>query len=355
MKKVIVLRSSLSFLLLLVFVLVMVRTLPRPASAATGQGTCQSLYVPVALGAGQSAQYRIYGQLCLPASGPGNTVQVLVPGATYSHVYWDFPYQPEVYSYVRAMNAAGYSTFNIDRIGTGLSSHPDLSLLDVTMYTDAYIVHELVQDLRAGLIGNRSFARVILVGHSLGSGVVWVEAGTYHDLDGVIITGLTHNLNLTGEARILASFYPADLDPHFAGAGYGLGYLTTEPGTRGGDFYYTPDADPNVIATDESTKATATDGQVTTFAPLLIDGISAQITAPVLLVIGQEDSIVCGLLATVCSSAATVLQAEAPYYSPQAQLQVAVIPNSGHDLTLQKGAPLYFAATIAWGLQHVAP
>lgn len=354
MKKGVVLWSCLSSLLL-VCVLAMAGTLPRPASAATGQGTCQSLYVPVALGAGQPTQYRIYGQLCLPASGPSNTIQVLIPGATYGHVYWDFPYQPEIYSYVRAMNAAGYSTFNIDRLGTGLSSHPDLSLLDVTMYTDAYVVHEIVQDLRAGLIGNQSFARVILVGHSLGSGVVWIEAGTYHDLDGVIVTGLTHTLNLTGETRILASFYPADLDPQFAGAGYGLGYLTTEPGTRAGDFYYSPDADPNVIATDEATKVTATDGQATTFAPLLIDGISAQITVPVLLVVGQEDSIVCGLLATNCSSVAAVLQAEASYYSPQAQLHVAVIPNSGHDLTLHKSASLYFAATIAWALQYVAP
>ncbi len=354
MKKVGVFQSCI-YSLLSVIALVMVGILHRPVSAATDQGICQSVYVPVALGAGQPAQYSIYGQLCLPTSGPGNAVQVLVPGATYSHVYWDFPYQPATYSYVRAMNAAGYSTFNIDRLGTGLSSHPDLSLVDVTMYTDAYVVHEIVQDLRAGLIGSRPFARVLLVGHSLGSGVVWIEAGTYHDLDGVIVTGLTHTLNAIGEVRILASFYPADLDTQFAGAGYGLGYLTTEPGTRAGDFYDTSDADPNVIALDEATKATATDGQATTFAPLLLDGISAQITVPVLLVVGQEDSVVCGLLATNCSSAATVLQTEAPYYSPQAQLQVAVIPNDGHDLALHKSAPLYFAATIAWALQHVVP
>ena len=342
-------------LLLSILMLALVGSLPRSGHAVTAQGMCQAANVPVALGSGLPAQYSIYGQLCLPASGRSNTVQLLIPGATYGHVYWDFPYQPQTYSYVRSLTAAGYSTFNIDRIGTGMSSHPDLSVVDVTMQTDAYVVHEIVQDLRSGLIGSQTFAHVLIVGHSLGSGTVWIEAGTYHDVDGVIITGLVHHLNPSSEGKIFASFYPATLDPHFADTDVGPGYLTTEPGTRGDDFYSLPDADPNVIAIDEATKETTTDGEARTFAPLLVDGISAQITVPVLLVVGQHDSIACGLLATDCSSSATVQQAEAPYYSPQAQLQVAVIPDSGHDLALHKAAPLYFAATVAWAFRYVAP
>src|SRR5258708_6707366 len=340
---------------LVVFALIVMGLLPRSGHAATAQATCQSLGVPVALGAGQPVQYSLYGQFCLPSSGRSSTVQLLLPGATYGHIYWDFPYQPQTYSYVQALTAAGYSTFNVDLIGVGLSSHPNLSLLDVTMNTEAYVVHEIVQDLRSGLIGNQPFARVLLVGHSLGSGIVWLEAGTYHDVDGVIITGLVHHLNTPQLAAILTSFYPADLDPRFADAGDGVGYLTTEPGTRAGDFYSQPDADPNVIAIDEATKETTTDGFASTFAPVLIDGISAQITVPVLLVVGQQDSIICGLLATNCSSAASVAQAEAPYYAPQAQLQVAVMPGSGHDLNLHKAAPLCFAAITAWALRYVAP
>lgn len=341
--------------LLVVLALIVMGLFPNFAHAATDQATCQSLRVPVALGAGQPVQYSLYGQLCLPSSGESDAVQLLIPGATYGHIYWDFSYQPQTYSYVRALTAAGYSTFNVDLIGVGLSSHPDLSLVDVTMDTEAYVIHEIVQDLRAGLIGNQAFARVLLVGHSLGSGFTWLEAGTYHDVDGVIITGLLHHLNATQLDVMLASFYPADLDPRFANAGYGVGYLTTEPGSRAGDFYYQPDADPNVIATDEATKETTTDGVARTFAPVLIDGISAQITVPVLLVVGQQDNIVCGLLATNCSSAATVEQAEALYYAPQAQLQVAVIPGPGHDLNLHEAAPLCFAAITAWAIQYVAP
>ena len=329
--------------------------IPHQTHAATNIGTCQSFNVPVALGAGQSLHYMIYGELCNPLSGATRTIQLLLPGATYGHVYWDFLYEPQTYSYVRAVNAAGYSTFNVDCIGTGQSSHPPLNLVDVTMGTDAYVTHELVQDLRGGLIGSQHFARVLIVGHSLGSAVAWIEAGTYHDVNGVIITGLAHHLNTLKLIGVFSTFYPALLDPRFSGDGYGTEYLTTEPGTRVSDFYYQPGADSHVIAADEATKETTPDGEVATFAPVLVDGISALIAVPVLLIVGQQDSIVCGLLATDCSSAATVQHAETPYYSPQAQLQVAVIANAGHDLNLHRAASLEFAAAISWSYQYVAP
>ena len=325
---------------------------PAPAQAAPNVASCQSFYVPVALAPGQPLQYTIYSELCNPTSGPSHTIQLLIPGGSYGHIYWDFPYEPETYSYVRAANAAGYSTLNIDRIGTGLSSHP---LLDVTMGTNAYVIHQIVQDLLAGQIGNQPFTRVLLVAHSLGSVAAWIEAGTYHDVAGAIISGLLHHLNMVSLTHVAATLYPAELDPRFADAHLGPNYLTTEPGTRGSDFYYLPGADPNVISLDEATKETATTGEAATFALSLTDGISAQINVPVLVAVGQEDSLLCGLGATNCSSAASVLQAEAPFYSAQAQLQAVVISGSGHDLNLHKSAPLWFASAIAWAYQYVAP
>lgn len=328
---------------------------PRPAGAATGSGVCQSYNVPVALSEGQPQKYSIYGELCNPTTGASQTIQLLIPGGTYGHIYWDFPYEPQNYSYVRAANAAGYSTFNIDRIGTGQSSHPDLAVVTVTMGTNAYAVHQVVQDLRAGQIGGQAFARIVLVGHSLGSVTAWIEAGTYQDVDGAIITGLVHHINAIQLASILTTLYPAVLDADFASDKYGVNYVTTEPGTRGSDFYYVPGADPNVIVLDEATKQTATSGEFATFADSLADDISAHIIAPVLVVVGQQDAIACGLLATNCSSAAAVQSAEAPYYCSQAQLQVAVIPGAGHDINLHKTAPDFFAVATAWMNQHAAP
>ena len=342
-------------LVLIAVVLESVLLVPRSAHASTGGGTCQPFDVPVALGIGQPLQYTIYGELCNPTTGASHTLELTIPGGTYGHIYWDFPYEPQTYSYVYNANAAGFSTFNIDRIGTGFSSHPSLSMVDVTMFTNAYVIHEIVQDLRSGQIGNQPFARVVLVGHSLGSVDAWLEAGTYHDVDGVIITGLLHHLNALSLAGVLGSFYPAGLDPRFVNAKYGVGYLTTKPGTRGQDFYFLPNADPGVVALDEATKETATDGEVSTFPTAFESGISTQILVPVLLVVGQQDALLCGLGATDCSSATTVLQAETPFYAPQAQLQVTVIAGSGHDLNLHRSAPLWFAAATAWLVQYFAP
>jgi pimeloyl-ACP methyl ester carboxylesterase len=342
---------------IMVIVLEMIAGFP-PVHAAPLQSLCQSFYVPVALGSGLPVQYEIYGELCNPSSGPSRTVQLLVPGATYGHVYWDFPYQPETYSYVHALNAAGYSTFNIDRIGIGKSSHPPIGLLTVAMPTNAYVVHEVVQALRSGSIGTQPFAQVLLVGHSLGSAISWIEASTYHDVDGVIISGLLHLVNATSVASVVATLYAATLDPRFAADSLNLnyiGYLTTEPGTRGRSFYYLPNADPEVIATDEATKETVTPGEVASFPLSLADDSSALIQVPVLVVVGQQDSLLCGVAAADCSSSASVQQTEAPFYAPQAQLQVAVIPNAGHDLNLHKNASLWFSIATQWAYAHVAP
>lgn len=354
-------QSHLSLKVVVLSILVVVLTiLPgfHVVQAATTLPTCQSFYVPVALASGLPVQYSIYGELCNPASGPSKTVQLLVPGATYGHVYWDFPYQPETYSYVHALTAAGYSTFSIDRIGIGQSSHPPIGQLTVAMATNAYTVHEVVQALRAGAIGAQPFAQVLLVGHSLGSVISWLEAGTYHDVDGVIISGMLHTINAATIASFMTTLYPATLDPRFAADLLSVnytGFLTTEPGTRGQDFYYLPNADPAVLATDEATKETVTPGEVASFAAPVVDDISAQIQVPVLVVVGQQDSFFCGVAATDCSSADSVQQTEAAFYAPQAQLQVVLIPDSGHDLNLHKNAPTWFAAATQWALAHVGP
>ena len=88
----------------------------------------------------------MHGQLCMPAGPAPTTVQLLVHGATYSRVYWDFPYQPERYSYQRDMARHGYATFAVDRLGTGQSSKPpSVTLLDSV---EAASIHQIVGHLR---------------------------------------------------------------------------------------------------------------------------------------------------------------------------------------------------------------
>src|SRR5580692_6889128 len=81
---------------------------------------CQSFMVPVTVE--NVADAELYGELCIPKGRTPNTVQLLVHGTTYNHNYWDWPENPDTHSHVRAALAAGYATFNIDRLGVGKST-----------------------------------------------------------------------------------------------------------------------------------------------------------------------------------------------------------------------------------------
>ena len=55
-------------------------------------------------------------------------------------------------------------------------------------------MHQIVQGLRSGSIGGKAYNRVVLVGHSTGSAVAAIEANTYEDVDGLILTGWGHGI-----------------------------------------------------------------------------------------------------------------------------------------------------------------
>ena len=69
-----------------------------------------------------TSAYNVSARICHPtlprnSSRWSDTIQLLVHGATYNKIMWDFPYQPETYSYTQRMNAAGYSTIAVDLLG----------------------------------------------------------------------------------------------------------------------------------------------------------------------------------------------------------------------------------------------
>ena len=300
---------------------------------------CRNVRLTVALEEGQPATYEVSGQLCYQSRS--QTVQVLVSGATYSHTYWDFPLHPQQYSYVRAMARAGFATFNLDRIGIGESDHPPAD--QVTIQANAFVIHQIVQALRDGRLG--SFPQVVLVGHSLGSGIALNEAAHYGDVNGLILTGFLHAFG-PGFAQLPAILYPAQNDPRFAGRDIPAGYLTSLPGQRPA-FYFTPAADPNVIALDELTKETITIGEVNTFPPLVPSPDDAKnIHVPVLYVIGQQDNIFC--TPPQCPEA----QAESGFFPPDTPVDVKVLPYTGHSLNLHRSAPAVFATVLDWTVRH---
>ncbi|MGH3896676.1 MAG: alpha/beta hydrolase, partial [Pseudonocardiaceae bacterium] len=284
----------------------------------------------------------------IPTTGAPTTVQLLIPGGTYNSVYWDFPYQPDRYSYQRDMAGHGYATFAVDQLGTGQSTKPPSAILLSSV--EAAAIHQVVGHLRAGRVGGVRFDRVILVGHSLGSGVATLEAATYHDVDGVILTSATHQQPPVELAKIFTMrVHPVTLDPRLSKNGSDSGYITTRPGQREPVTYSPRNADPQVIATDEATKDQASLAAVAIGEVLgLLGPTSRLVDVPVLLAIGEKDVVFCGFLARDCSSAEALRKGEAPYFSPAAELSTYVLPEAGHAMALHKNASEYREATRSW-------
>jgi len=352
------------------------------AHAATGAAAapdCRPVQVPVALTEGGAQNARLVGQVCYPTTVVASlrgSVQVLVAGASYGQSYWDFPYQPDTYSYVRTATQAGFTTFSFDRIGIGQSTRPLGT--QVSIPSNAFTIHQAISQLRAGSVDGVQYGKVVIVGHSLGSLISLYEAGTYHDVDGVVASGILHSINPLGVAGFVATLYPAALDPRFLLRIVDPDYLTTLPNTRGGSFYYAPNTDPAVLAADEASKETVTAAEavgvfamelpgvlqpvshlVCALTPTICDGVASsiiygitrQITVPVLDVVGQYDALLCGTTApNKCSDVAAVRQDESTYYTGLAKrcLTVGELPNSGHNVNLERNAQDWFAVSNAW-------
>jgi alpha-beta hydrolase superfamily lysophospholipase len=361
-KRITPIRSSVRAPALLAAALLAAAGAASPAVAASAAGlpapTCAVHVLPVAITDPGPADQSMWGELCYRGTREPSTVQLLVHGASYTSQYWNFPYGNGYYSYVDAATAAGYATFDVDRIGDGNSSHPPSA--DVTIAAGAVSLHDAVTALRTGALDGHAFAHVIMVGHSLGSFETWAEVAAYHDVDAVIITGALHQVNPDVGTIAADDIYPAVDDPKFAGSGLDPGYLTSRPGTRESLFYDPATANPAVVAVDEADKSTVTaaelDGLFATLAEPAAQQPSSQVSVPVLLVDGAEDNIFCaGVTAYNCTSPASVRAYESQFYAAAPSLTVVTIPDTGHDLALSTTAPLTDVAMLAWSALTVAP
>ena len=321
---------------------------PIQAAASDRTLTCKDFTLPVTLAPDQTVPYEIVGSLCSEGSFENKAVQILLSGSTYGSVYWDFPYQPPHYSYVRAVTRAGYVTCNIDRIGIGKSSHPPGD--KVTIYANAYVVYQLIQALRTGQIGDVRFEHVILVGHSLGSTISITTATEYpDDINGVILSGfLQKGVNPPGLSGL---FYPANRDPRFSHLKLGANYNTTVPGKRS-FFYHPPNADQAAIDLDEETKETLTNGEIKSSLGTIGSKASRLIKVPVLLIIGQFDPFFC-VGDAGCVDASRIDRGELPFFSHEACLKISIVPDSGHVINLHRNAQVAFSKMRNWADQHV--
>ena len=309
---------------------------------------CSAHVLDVRLTDDGPAAYRMWGELCYRGRTEPGTVQLLIPGGTYEHTYWDFPYRNGVYSYVRAATSAGYATFDVDRVGSGHSTHP--AYTDLTMAREATSMHDVVTALRSGAVDGHAFRHVISAGHSFGSAVGVVEAARYRDVDGFISIGGAHAVS-DAAADVIDATYAANLDPKFAGRGYD-GYLTTVPGTRGHLYHDPRTSTPGMNALDEALKDVHSSNELPEIFAYSnpatpADAISRSLTMPALVLIGGTDMFFCGAGAFDCSTTASFRAAEARYW-PARRVRFGVIPKTGHSMQESTTEPETAAVMLAW-------
>lgn len=313
---------------------------------------CEQVLFPIALAAGEPADHTVVGWLCSRGPIENKTLQILVHGATYDHNYWDWPVMAERYSYVRAATAAGYATLALDRLGHGESSRVAGDVLDLNM--GAFALHQVIQHMRNGTVDTQAFGpatadRVLLVGESIAGNLVWLEAGTYHDVDGLVIASSAHVFSV-GFADVVKYTVPVETDPLLKSRGFPANYFTTKMGTRGRLFYYAQNTDPAVIERDEILKQTITYAENTTVGPTL--PISKQIDVPTLITVGNFDFLFC--TPPSCTETHS-LDGETAEFGTGACAELVIVPNAGHNLNLHRNAQDYFATVREWADRRVGP
>lgn len=325
---------------------------PLPtAQAAAPPVRCHGVTVAVSMAPGEPADQRIAGTLCVPPGRRATTVQVLVPGGTYGQRYWSMRPATHVPSYVESMTRAGHATLAIDRLGAGRSSRPPSDRYRLQTHTQT--VHQVLRRLRAGQIGDRSFARVIVVGHSLGSAIATKIAVDHpRDVDGIVLTGVATRQNDAAFAEFEQAIHQANRDPRFSRLGLDDGYVTTKPGTRADFFYHRPTMSPATLAEDETA---AQPDVFPSYEAFPTPEQYRRIKVPVLVAIGRYDRLICGGAGSDCSSSAALRAQEAPWYGPSARLRAVVIADSGHSINLQRTAPRLFKAVQTWTHRYVTP
>ncbi|MFB9415878.1 alpha/beta fold hydrolase [Dactylosporangium matsuzakiense] len=312
-----------------------------PPSTAFAEGTdpswasCSAQTVTVTVSATDPTPYTVRGRLCTAADSlrGAKTVELFVSGLTYDHNYFNSPTQPNTYSYVYAATSRGYSTFNIDRLGVGLSDHPPSSKL--TLQSHAYVIAQIVQKLRTGVIGGISFVNVVGVGHSFGAAILQYLAGTTTNAatrpDFLVLQDFLMTTYAPGLAVLGSALYTAASDPAFASAGLDSGYITTMPNTRGTAFYRTAGAEAAMITMDESIKQTGTLTERSSLGAARNPAVTLAITVPVLITVGQYDTFYCdepsGL---TCATSAAVKTREGVNFGPRACLSTYVVLDGGH-------------------------
>jgi len=122
-------------------------------------------------------------------------VDVLVHDLATGSWLWNLRSHP-AYDYAGNLARHGETSLVLDRLGYGASRLPDGRATCLGAQAD--MLHQVVQHLRSGsyrFVGSRQAVpaahHVVLQGHSVGAAIAELEAGTYDDVDGLVLMSWT--------------------------------------------------------------------------------------------------------------------------------------------------------------------
>lgn len=312
------------------------------ATAADMPGVkCQEKTMAVELSEDAWFTHDAVGTLCWTGELNGKTLAVMVSGAGYDSLYWDFPYQPDTYSFTRAALRRGLATFNFDRLGIGKSDRPFGLSLGVD--NQAHVLAQIIEKLT----GEHSFGAVVTLGHSFGSTIALAHALTYaENVDGIVFTGFVHNSNPGFNLAMRDGVDVAAFKGPFAGAILDPTYMISKPESRGGIFYTAENTDPTVVQIDELNRQTTTIGEVISMSKYFKEQ-SRSLTMPAFTLIGEDDFVVCGG-AVECTDHEAIIAWEAQYFPPAACHEITVLEDTNHNANLHLNARGNFQKMLDW-------
>jgi pimeloyl-ACP methyl ester carboxylesterase len=198
---------------------------------------------------------------------------ILVHGASDTHAVFDFV---PGYRAARELAQQGFGVLAVDRVGYGASSRPDGDTLGYA--TAARELHDVVRAVRGGALGFTP-PKIVLLGPSAGGDIVLVEAGTYHDVDGIAVCFNTSQLQPALFAVDVGAWFSQG--PYFD---FGVGFRTSF-------FYAQPWAVDSIIDLDNATRSLVPRAEILSALNNEAGPYRGQIDVPVLLLQAEHDAL----------------------------------------------------------------
>lgn len=280
-------------------------------------------------------QYRLRGRLVGPTrdlDGVGGPlrINVLVHDLGAGGWFWNLRNHP-AYDYATKLAEQGETTLVLDRLGYGASRLADGNA--TCLGAQANMLHQVVQHLISGRYDFTSprfgstpaAAHVVTHGLGVGAAIAQVEAGTFDDVDGLVLMSWTDR-----GATSLATRAAAQQSRDCAGTDY-----APRPSLRKQLFASAPGAVQRAVAHRQDDDPC---GDVGSLSPLLLASNleAGQVDAPVLLLYGSKDKV----------NRASARSAQASSYPTR--VRTRTFRGAGYALPLEKQAGKVRAAVLRW-------